>query len=665
MRLNRGWAALCAAMLVVPALLAGCGGGGGGGNDEPAGGGNPALPASSGLLPDALALGATLSSDASTLRPLRDGAVMHYRGRRLFANGYESAYENTVQQLADGAGVREAQSNALDDGEDPGVPVIVADGQVTQRQSLPLVEGQPALTVNFIELRSPVRTGDRYVSLDQGISAGTDLDGDGVHDTIAVAVWTDVIGPDTVTLGTGAALQTVHTRTYARLRAQYSSDNTVSETSEIVVDTWYAPGVGVVKTRADADGGLDVVEELLVSRDGIDEGIGASAAIVPLAPDGTALPVPSQAVGFDNHAVALSQMPGEPESTGFALTQLDARGRIVATRNYRYAERLAHGGSGGSPSLLRWGDELRVVVLTDAGLQLLRLDATGQRLLAERASLMPTGPLAIGNDPKGYQVAADGSALWVSGLDEPVYDDVAQTLWSTGWLQAFDGTGQPAGPRLMLATDVDPLSLFLMRLAATEGRVLASWLQIVNSSRQWHYAVADASAPALLATGLLPLAAGGSASACEGELSPWWSGVSGALSCTGGPESPGTTVLDEALAPRLAGGALQRDPLVPAALLPTNQNPPTLFALPTGWGLVDNRDDILWPGDPLPTAFLQFVDLPLAGSAVDLDSVRILARVPDAQIQPVQVLLLGNRLLVVGADCVCQGGRLSTQLVWR
>ena len=78
------------------ALLVACGGGGGG-NAAPA---PSPTPQGTGLVPAAPALGASLLSDASTLRPARDQSVWTYRQRTQRFSARSSGVRSCLLPLA-------------------------------------------------------------------------------------------------------------------------------------------------------------------------------------------------------------------------------------------------------------------------------------------------------------------------------------------------------------------------------------------------------------------------------------------------------------------------------------------------------------------------------------------------------------------------------------
>jgi hypothetical protein len=652
--------------ILLSLLLAACGGGGGGSETAPptSEGGN-ATP--TGLVPAAAPLGAVLHTDASGLLPLRDGTVARFRGLHV-APGTMASYSNTVQLKADTDGFRVTASNGFDEGASTGAPIVLEAGAFKQRESLTLLDSLPPEQIELTLLRSPVRTGDRYLALDRRIAnIGIDVDGDAVNDGLDVAAWSDVIGADTVTLGIGRSIAAVRVDTKIRMRLRLTVDRTETAYVESVLSQWYAVGLGLVKTRYQppSDNGVaDIVEEVLETLDAVDAGIGHSEPALQTDPKtGSRLPVPYEALAVDGHAIAIASLPGEPESLGFSVTRINARGQVLATASYRYADVAARGGYGVSPRLFQMGNELRVIFASDDGLQLLRLDATGQSLLAPRAVVLTRSTRYATDGGLQFQAGVTGDRLWLSWVDYPVYTE--GTYRSTLWLQEFDAAGTPVGAAQALAEGFNPLSMKGPHAAGTTGdRLLFSWTLSAFNVTTGFYALTGMDSRAPLAQGMLPPAP--EASACSaGLLRPLGpTGTLPAFWCWGYGQS-GSATLDASMRPTQSGELLRVDPLLPAQAYPIQGAP--LVAAAGGRLVVSGlRTARLWPEDSGDSIFLQFGELPWSASgAADTGAYATLARVSGLTFTPITLLPLGDRVLVIGTDCYCQGGQLSTMLVWR
>jgi hypothetical protein len=241
------------------ALLAACGGGG----DDGGGSGT------TGLVPTAPVLGATLIDDATVLRPLVDGASWQYAGTAPGSVAYTSA----VTQAAAVSGVVETSSNTFNDGSSS-VHVTAINGSIVQPDPEDIDGDGIADLSNFIELRSPVRVNDQIVYFDKRIAGFvSDIDGDGRAEAFDLAAYSRVIGAEDVTL---TGLPTQHAVRVDHIiagRVVLSKDGTVTPTVTSTQSIWYAPSRGIVRRRLDApaDNGIDraITDERLTGWDGL------------------------------------------------------------------------------------------------------------------------------------------------------------------------------------------------------------------------------------------------------------------------------------------------------------------------------------------------------------------------------------------------------------
>ena len=195
---------------VLSALLAlsACGGGGGGGGaaDGPPSSGPGPTSAATALVPTAPPVGAVLYADATSLRPLRDKAVWTYSGTSVaFPGATPVLYTTTSTHVAAADGsVSENYSNAGNDGVDT-VAVRTVAGTVSSPQDGNFSGKGASELIDVVELRSPVRQGDQYTALDKRFTdTNIDVDTDGKPDALDVAIYTRVIGNETVVLPNAA-----------------------------------------------------------------------------------------------------------------------------------------------------------------------------------------------------------------------------------------------------------------------------------------------------------------------------------------------------------------------------------------------------------------------------------------------------------------------------
>ena len=255
---------LCVAL----AMIAGCGGGGGSeGGDVPV---DPP-PTGSGLLPEPLAIGATLHEDGVALLGLRDGAVMSFRG---IGPDRLTPYENVVTHTATVGGFTERHTNALNAGATEASELQVAGGTVSETVSFQIAPGSPAELISFVEIRSPVRVNDRYVHLDRHYGdGGIDADGDGKNDALDVVAWSQVMGNEVIESHQRGPMTAVRVDDRVRLRFRFSSNNQYGEVVEFRASKWLAKGHGAIKRFSDTPidaYNREVYTEELINRDAVD-----------------------------------------------------------------------------------------------------------------------------------------------------------------------------------------------------------------------------------------------------------------------------------------------------------------------------------------------------------------------------------------------------------
>ena len=269
-------------------FVAACGGGGGGdgGSEPPA----PPVATTSGLVPAPPPLGETLEADATVLRPLAAGASWQYHGvlRRLSSEVALNTYANSKSQSAQATGFAETQSNAANTGVDTST-LRVNDGRIEVPIDLELPGRAPESLVG-IELRSPVRVGDQYVSFDRRIADIPDRDGDGRADALDAALYARVIGRELVELPTLPAVQAVRVEFTTAVRVRFSRDGSTSPVDLTVQRIWYARGLGVVRMQLEEDSDVYLsrvlTEEWLVAHNRAGLVMGPGPTVISAQPGG-------------------------------------------------------------------------------------------------------------------------------------------------------------------------------------------------------------------------------------------------------------------------------------------------------------------------------------------------------------------------------------------
>ncbi len=458
----------CAAAFALLALLSACGGGGGGDaatapHSEPLG-----------LVPPAPALGATLRADAATLRPLHAGAVWRYRGTQVRrSGGVPISYETqTTQTVAAGSQTGdEASTNGANGGPETVAVTVVPGGTVSSRSSIDFAgKGVPEI-VNLIELRSPVRQGDQYTTLQKRYTdTNIDVDRDGRPDTLDVAVYSSVIGTERLTLQDVPALQAVRVDTTLRLRVTPSGSGVALAPVDSTIQTWYAPGIGIVRQRSTQPYGLDgdalILDEGLRAYDGGSSGFGAMPTIDATVPSG---PLAGKTLSdssfglrvyaFADHALVFSDVRGESVR---AASTVDRRGRITASkvlenvpRGWRFAQ-LNDGlvqldsfpSDATRPTLTRFSADGSVIGR-------MTLDLRGNRLVPSIDSLA--------------DLAGDGDRFWLLVRRSYRDTDPMFSIRREVVLRAYAPDGTPATDEILLPGEA------LGRLRVSRGRVMLTW----------------------------------------------------------------------------------------------------------------------------------------------------------------------------------------------
>ncbi|NCT83796.1 MAG: hypothetical protein GXC94_11655 [Comamonadaceae bacterium] len=647
------------------AMLTACGGGGGSASGPTT---QPAEP-SSGLLPAASAVGALLAEDASAWRPLIDKAVYRYRGRQSVSGGTQrdSFYDNVVTQLAQGGGVVENASNAYNEGPDTdSPPVRLQAGTISQQLPLLLAPGA-ALTLEFVELRSPLRSNDRYVIADRRVAdIGSDVDGDKKNDGMDLAIWVQVVGEEVIDLPYRKGVRAIRTDATIRMRlVPSSSSSTVSEAVDARLSVWYAAGLGPVRVRRDiphpnVPSLRQVDEQTLVAYETATTGLGSSAAAQMLrSASGSAIPLANDAVAFDNHVVTFSSLPNTPSALGFTLTQIDVRGALMASTAYP-AEMLAERAYNGR--LLRLGDELRLVYVGGDGISMLRFSGDGRSLLSKTPTLLvprPLGSVPYAASPSApFLAASSQNTLWL--VTQP-YIDSAGLDSARLELRRFNADGNPVGMVQVLESGATAYGVRSVNLAASGRQLFLTWYRGLPAAGPRHLVVDAATGQTL--PDAAPPGTSDLGDACQTQGMPLLRDAANLLACGYGAERL-VTLGSDGLALRTAAGAVRdTNPLPPEWI--TSQGGLSWVSDAQRLGFYGRRYAKFWPEDNLESSFIQFGEVVLGSTGPDASSYRTLARIEHRILQPQYAFSFGNRILVIGTDCWCQGGNLGTLTVWR
>ncbi|MBQ0932688.1 hypothetical protein KAK07_08910 [Ideonella sp. 4Y16] len=627
----------------------------------------------SGLLPTAPAVGATLHVDATVLRPLRDGTVSVYRGRTI-NSGATTEYDNTVTQSVSGTRLLDQASNDLGQGPATADPVVVANGRVTMNTSMPWTDGGPQNPFELVLLSSPVRLGERHVAIDKRYTdVGTDLDGDKLNDQMDVAIWTLVKSEDTIDLPQRSDVKAVRVDTEIRLRARYSSDGSTSDVVSATVSEWYAPGLGLVRRTLDLPGSIPraQAEEVLVTMDALDTGLGYTPLQVQVGASGSpvagqTLPEPRAAAAWDSHAVVATSIPGRRASEGLAFSQLDARGQVIKTAVFRSQDILEPGNAVVDVQLLATPDALLTVLSSSRGSRLLRLDTTGQTRLDAGSVALVSGPLEADYDRVLTTATVVGNTLWLAWIAPDGQNSQFEDLY-TQFMRAFDLRGVPLGPVLRVATSTNPLGWRARRLDAAPEAGVLSFAEVEASSDAWQLAQArptDQTLAPLVSLRPLPGTNGvcGTAGPYSGRMQVQALGSTSLLLCQTSFNHLGLADLGSQLTvPRDGSGRLSASSLLGAdwtargALVDLGASAQTL-------ALGAEQSGRLFSWDTQDSRFYRLAELPLVAGQTDAAHVRTLARWSSLGAGPAYLMPMGNRVLVINRQT---DGTLSTHIAWR
>tara|TARA_B100001105_G_scaffold99628_1_gene79678 strand:+ start:463 stop:2412 length:1950 start_codon:yes stop_codon:yes gene_type:complete len=645
-------------LLAACLALSACGGGGGG---STGGGGTSPGPATSGLLPAAPALGTTLETDVGRLRVLRAGSTWRYTGVVRVAGALPTAYTNVVTHVAAGTGVTESATNALDSGMDSR-PVRIEAGAV--KLTLPLNDFGVARSIDFVELRAPVRVGDQVTQIDERVAeAIEDLDGDGKREGLDIAIWTRVIGEESIDLLHRPGLRAIRLDTSIAVRLRPTAVGSPAQPTVVSVQrNWYAAGVGLVRTESEtpsaaAPGSADTIVEELESWDGLTEGLGAQPAVIGRLPDsGIALRNSGPALAFDDHAVMLlNGSVAGADSDDRTLVSIDLQGKVTATYTVRIADTQVSFGPG---DLLRVGNGLRVlhrVLGTQPGVVMSSHGPHGEPSGDAPVRLLDALPMApLGVEQKVIATASTSNRIWLMWLRAAEGASSFSPFLADLVLQGFAPDGTPVStPRVLLA-QVDTRDVTDFNLAANTSHVLATW---ALNTTDHPYAVFDAASGSELArrttTALSPFMVSSVPLALENQLALGWLG-----------NAAGVVRLDENFnAVSTTPGDWQGDLLPTTSLLAVSV--PRFSARSDTvllWGLQNNLRE---PINNNGLTTLAMMTLSAGPGPLASRPLTVHGRLPLSNGEPLLVsgvLLFSDRLLAYGRN---NEGALVTVLVWR
>lgn len=97
-------------------------------------------------------------------------------------------------------------------------------------------------------MRFPLTPGERFVQVDRTVDSGVDVDGDGRTDALSIRSEVTMLGFTLARVDTALFPRTAHLRTQI-VQSIVGSSSGVTSTLTATLDDWYAPGVGLVRSR--------------------------------------------------------------------------------------------------------------------------------------------------------------------------------------------------------------------------------------------------------------------------------------------------------------------------------------------------------------------------------------------------------------------------------
>ena len=452
------------------AVLIACGGGGG--SDVAV-----AQPPLASLVPVARPVGATIAADASIFRPLKVGSKAVYRGEISESNSASvnvfTSEETQSEALVNGVRVSETRSDGK--GEGPS-DIFVVNGTIKAIDSVDFAGKGVAERVELIEMRSPVRIDDQWTSFEKRFDdTAFDFDGDGKKDKLDVAIYSRVVGAETISLPNLPDMQALRVDTYVSTRYISSATGLPSVTVELPpVKTWYVAGVGLVRQTitTPTSANTSKTEDLkLTSWDGLTTGIGAMTPSDVTFANGDHFLVPAgitnlKTFAFDQHALVISWERGGIFGLPAKVTKLDLRGMVLESSPLVIpdAEYLTSADSSGVVLVKQFTD-------IDGQRAIYRLDSDGRLINDPNSSTINIrgNSESVGNISL-IGVALDKDIVWVMWSRST--SDFSFVAKDEGVLRAFAVDGRPLGPEIIFGSTIG-----YGEIVAKNGTAFVSWAQ--------------------------------------------------------------------------------------------------------------------------------------------------------------------------------------------
>lgn len=344
-------------------------------------------------------------------------------------------------------------------------------------------------------LRMAAAAGETFTQMDQSFDDRFDFDGDGRTDRYSIRAQVTVIGHESIDTPAGTFPQSLHQRTATTETVVYSSTGT-TDTVQVDMDDWYAPGVGLARTR-----GTVLIRGITYhyyqELRGYRAGALASETVAPTIVGITPEPGATVAAHEATVRVTFSEAMDAASLAAGGLTVTDSGGRAVA------------GQASASDSLAiflpesPWSSGTYTVQVTPTA-----TDLVGNPFAATQSWLVTIDaerPMLVSSTPPDGSVGVSPDAPIVLRFSEPL-DPASVTpssVYLTDGSQSVSANLEMNGATVTL-TPVQSLQrgrhywLHVNSVADTLGNLIPEWITIEFDTDQGGFAY-----PAVLAPGQL------------------------------------------------------------------------------------------------------------------------------------------------------------------
>lgn len=412
---SRSIAIACSAALCL--LLAACGGGGGGGG----GGGD----SGNGLTPfptektDELPSGTRIDVSSKNLFQMGAGDIWYYT---VLDAGGNPTFATASRQVTsdDGAGHVTLVDN--DGGSDTTSYVVSADGLLDPNPLGTTPASMASIVGGIFEYATPLYPVGAVRRHVRSGPWGEDLDGDGIGESFRAEFTQTFLGFETAKLSNFVTLTDVaHFHNVLSVTLRPTDAGNTDYTITATEDTWFAPGLGLVKaqrTAVDSDGAtLDALHTLLF-RQGTVAGVNWDVTVPPPPPlDGSFIDVAlaHNALVYDSvRNVYYASVPGSVVGKGNSIATIDP-----VTGQISYSAPV-----GSEPNAL--------AIAADASVLYVGLDGSGDLVRLTLPSMTEQGRVHMPADAFGQSVVR---AIAVSPADATVAAVTMGRLLGVGLLR--------------------------------------------------------------------------------------------------------------------------------------------------------------------------------------------------------------------------------------